>query len=229
MNPNFEIFRVNADLLAELRGVVDFFFSTGRDDLVTLAVAAQDEINRRHFVDRLADCEMPRLRRVLTTEKVLIQSNAYLRAVPPGRDSIGWHRESFYGDSMQTCVNFWMPIAGVNFDSALLYIPGSEAIADSDIKTESEIGGVARFSREHKLGKLYAPKKIVAGVDFSAPKPFVVLPGEGLIFPGALIHGAGANHSSQIRFSLDFRAIAAENYHASKPHFASGKDYFIPA
>ena len=48
------------------------------------------------------------------------------------------------------------------------------------------------------------------------------------LFPGLLIHGAGHNLDSQIRFSVDFRILPFSAYSSSSKayHLASGKPYF---
>lgn len=161
----------------------------------------------------------------------MIQSNVYLRATRPAisgvTENIGWHRESFYGPAMEESINFWVPVANVSVENVMHYIPESHIIPDADIETESvNDASVERFSAGHKIGLLYAPKEIVSGVDLNVSKPFCVLPGEVAIFAGALIHGAAANRSADIRFSIDFRLIAEESLSATKEHFASGKNYF---
>ncbi|MGE0424754.1 MAG: phytanoyl-CoA dioxygenase family protein [Reyranellaceae bacterium] len=67
---------------------------------------------------------------------------------------------------------------------------------------------------------------MLSRVDLSHHRPLLVAPGETAIFSGALVHGAANNRSDQIRFSVDFRAIAMCNSTTAKQHFTSGKSYF---
>lgn len=228
-------------LLQELQALVDFFFPRSTQDYVAMAaddfralvLSAQDELNAREFARRLATDRRETICRVLDSDRPLIQTNAYLRATRPHvagvQENIGWHRESFYGPDMQESINVWVPIANVSAENAVRYVPESHLIPDEDIVTASEEdGSVERFSTAHKIGLLYRPKEIVSGVDLTDSKPLVALPGEAAIFSGAMIHGAAANHSDQIRFSVDFRMLAAESLSHGKDHFASGKSYFEP-
>lgn len=228
-------------LLQELRALVGFFFPRTTREYVDMApeafraivLRAQEELNARDFARRLARDRRETICRILGSDRPLVQTNAYMRATRPHVDgvqeNIGWHRESFYGPDMQESINFWVPIANVSAENAVRYIPDSHLIPDEDIQTTSEEDGtVERFSAGHKIGLLYRPKEIVSGVDLTASQPLVALPGEAAIFAGALIHGAAANHSDHIRFSVDFRMLAAESLSQGKDHFASGKSYFEP-
>jgi ectoine hydroxylase-related dioxygenase (phytanoyl-CoA dioxygenase family) len=196
-----------------------------------LVADAQDEISARDFVRRLSADRRAELRDILGTERILIQSHLYLRATRPNvaaaQENVGWHREAFYGPDMQYSVNLWTPIANVSLANTLRYVPDSHLIPDAEIATVSEPDPIVeRFSAGHKVGLLYAPKRIVSGVDLAQHRPFEVPPGSVAIFSGQLIHGAAANGSAAIRFSVDFRVIAADNLVERKQHFASGKEYF---
>jgi hypothetical protein len=229
----------NRALLAELRAVVARFFAQpvqyylemDAGSYRALVAEAQDEINRQGFARRLAEDRRLDLARILDSPNIMLQTNLYLRAARParvgGQEQVGWHRESFYGPDMAASVNLWMPLSDVSTDNALRYVPDSHLIPDDAIETEQrDDPSVARFSAGHRIGLLYAPKKIVRGVDFTTHRPLLVGPGEVAIFAGALIHGSGENRSEQMRFSVDFRLIASENLSASKYHFTSGKQYF---
>jgi ectoine hydroxylase-related dioxygenase (phytanoyl-CoA dioxygenase family) len=229
----------NSGLLAELQGVVERFFPRPTEHYVAmtadayraLVAEAQDELNRRQMARRLAEDRRAELRAILGTDAILIQTNLYLRATRPNSTSdqehIGWHRESFYGPDMDTSVNFWVPIRDVSADNAMRYVPDSHLIPDDAIATvQEDSADVARFSAGHRIGLLYAPKRIVGGVDLATNRALLARPGEAAIFAGALIHGAAENRGERIRFSVDFRSIAQGNLATDKPHFTSGKSYF---
>src|SRR6266516_89388 len=228
----------NPSLLDEMQSVVRFYFGRPPDFYVqmetskytALVAEAQDELNRRCIARQLADDRRDILSGILASDRILVQSHLYLRATRPvrgGQESVGWHRESFYGSSVETAVNFWVPILNVTIENTLLYVPDSHLIPDEAIVTKNEEDPtVRRGSAGHRIGLLYSPKRIISGVDFSTQCPFVVLPGEAAIFSGQLIHGAALNRSDKIRFSADLRLIAAENLRTNKWHFASGKNYF---
>lgn len=229
----------NPALLDELQGITAFFFAQPTEHYVgmapdayrSLVAEAQDELNRRQLARRLAQDRRAALEAVLGTDAILIQTNLYLRATRPkstsDQEHIGWHRESFYGPDMDASVNVWLPIRNVSLDNAVRYVPDSHLIADEAIQTVQEgSADVSRFSAGHRIGLLYAPKRIVGGVDLTNHRPLIVASGEAAIFSGALIHGAADNRAEQIRFSVDFRAIAQRNLATDKQHFASGTSYF---
>lgn len=228
-------------LLDEVRGVVEFFFdrpASHYKEMKTdahreLVAQTQEELNRRSLARRIAADRKRQLTEILGTGAILVQTNLYLRAARPGiqgvQENIGWHRETFYGPDMAASVNLWMPIANVSISNALRYIPDSHLIPDEQIVTrQHDDSSVARFSAGHKIGLLYAPKHIVGGVDLDNHRALVVAPGEAAIFAGNLIHGAAENRSEELRFSVDFRLIAADQLKTSKQHFSSGRQYFEP-
>lgn len=234
------VIRLNdTSLLTAMQWTVEDWFSepvatyTAMDAQTYRAIvaSAQDQMNRLELARHIAYDIQPDLCDILKTKDVMLQSNLYLRAARPsvnGQDAVGWHRESFYG-CPQKAINLWMPVLNVTPENSINYIPDSESIPDDQIQTVSEEdGSVQRKSAGHKIGLLYAPKRIVAGVDFSGAKPFEVNPGEAAIFPSSLIHGAAVNRTDKIRFSVDFRLIAKEHIGKQKHHFASGRDFFVP-
>jgi len=178
-------------------------------------VRAQDIINSRGVPSSIAFQLHDDLARLLGPGQLMIQAGMFLRATRPNDDdeAIGWHRESMYGGPPGTW-NVWMPLVQINQDNALQYIPGSAEIPDDElIVTADNRGVVERGSDGQSIGFLYAPKRIVRGVDLSKAEPMLVPLGSAAIFPGALIHGAGANRTDRIRFSLDMRVIAQRNLH----------------
>lgn len=228
--------------LSDLRAVVDEVFVRSVQDYAAMSAEtyhmlvsrAQEEINRRRIARRLAEDRRAALTQILGTDRILLQTNLYLRATRPqasinSQEFVGWHRESFYGPDMAASVNLWVPVKGVTIENTLHYVPESHLIPDESIQiVQEKDNSVERFSAGHQIGLLYAPKRIVKGVDFSNRQPFIVPFGSVAIFAGALIHGAAENRSSNVRFSVDFRLIAAENLTVEKQHYASGKSYFEP-
>jgi ectoine hydroxylase-related dioxygenase (phytanoyl-CoA dioxygenase family) len=234
--------KINELLFLELLDVIENFFGEPLDYYLempdeayrSIIALAQDELNNREFVRRLAFDQKDKLVEIIGTDSILLQSNLYLRAARPQikssrQESIGWHRETFYGVDMISAVNFWVPIKNVTPESTLRYVPESHLIPDDSISTINEDdSSVARFSAGHKIGLLYSPKKIISGVDLTKNEPFSVCPGEVAIFSGQLIHGAATNKTMGIRFSVDFRLISEKNTPTKKAHFASGRPYFEP-
>lgn len=194
----------------------------------------QEILNEGQYVRKICDEILPDIRAYLEEDRFLIQTNLYLRATRPlvsqEAEAIGWHRESFYGANMEQSVNIWTPVRGVTAANTLRFIPGSQAISDADILVEQfEDGTTRQFSAGHKIGFLYAPKKIVGGVDLERSEPLRVPDYHSGIFAGNLIHGAASNSGGDIRFSVDFRILPMRAWDpelSKKAHFASGRPYF---
>lgn len=212
------IVRLPDGFLAEVQAIVKFFFPSPASYYVDMEVEkyrelvaiAQHELENRAVHQRLAHTYHEIFKGLLPGAERLGCQFAMLRAVRPRinvvQESIGWHRESFYGDGGE--INVWVPILNVNVATALMCIPGSEKIRDEDLQTEDKIDpSCVRGSFGHYLGLLDTEKKIIGGVDLNRARPLVVLPGEAAIFDGALIHGSGSNFSDDIRFSIDFRVM----------------------
>lgn len=198
-----------------------------------LVANAQDQLNKLYLTRRLVDDRIELLMDLLATKNILLQRNLHLRATRPQtknlQENIGWHRESFYGDGVERCVNFWVPVANVTAENTLRYIPDSHLIPDDRLETiRVEDLATPKHSAGHIIGFPYAPKHIVSGVDFSQSRAFNVVTGEAVIFSGALIHGAADNKSNHIRFSIDFRVIASEAFGGSDFNFGGGNNMFVP-
>ena len=194
----------------------------------------QARLSAEDFMRRIAGEIRPQLDDYLEGDSFLVQTNLYLRAARPfiaqQTETIDWHRETFYGANMEKAINVWTPVAGVDASNTLRFIPLSQRIPDEELLVETQQDAVTqRYSTGHKIGFVYAPKRIVSGVDLAQEQPMLVPDFCSSIFPGNLIHGAGTNRSSQIRFSVDMRIIPkkAWNPELNKGfHFASGKPYF---
>ena len=121
-------------------------------------------------------------------------------------------------------MNMWFPIRGVNQSSSLKYIPNSHKVPDADLEIEVDSKGprVEKHSTGHKLVFLYSPKRIVAGVDLDNLQTFKLSYGEYILFSAMLIHGAAANHGSEIRFSLSMAILPQEKVVVNKSYFAAG-------
>ncbi len=241
MSDKIRVVGLAPDVLEPFAAILDEYFpldvshyqQTPLAEYRHLVLSAQNEMNRINGPDLISKSILDELLQFVDASEVLIQSNLYLRAARPDRsgreESIGWHRESFYGPEMSAAVNVWTPLRGVTERNTIRYIPDSSEISDDDIETVTEPSQYTeRFSDGHRIGFLYSPKKIVKGVDLSHHQPLLVDIGQTAIFDGSLVHGAAVNHTESIRFSIDFRAIAAHKYSDShkQMHFASGRPYF---
>ena len=167
--------------------------------------------------------------------EILAQANVYLRASRPvslfdqEAESIGFHREYFYGPGMEYSTNIWVPIRGVSKENSLRYVPKSQEIPIDKVKVSREPDKYTkRYSAGHSLGFQYSPKKIVGGVDLKKAEPLNCKEGNLAILSGNLVHGSALNNCDRIRFSIDFRIINKEYAHLTKKeHISVGnKPYF---
>lgn len=174
----------------------------------SLVSTAQGLLRSTGYADMLADSVAAHLPPNYTLGRL------YLRAARPnteGQESVGWHREEFYGSPKGT-LNFWMPVMGVTKDNTIRYIPWSDEIPDDQLVLEQAPDDtVTKGSAGNEIGLLYAPKHIVGGVDFTKAVPLEVPYGSAAIFSGSLIHGAAINRGPDIRFSVDFRVYPSNN------------------
>ena len=114
-----------------------------------LASKIQDEINNKEYNKKIITEILSDLINYMKTDKFLVQSNIYLRCSRPNNnkisndsESIGFHRESFYGPNMEKSINIWTPILGVNKDNTLRFIPNSHLIPDNEIIVEKKVKSV---------------------------------------------------------------------------------------
>jgi len=199
---------IRKEILHEIRYVISQFFKAYAISHATdrhyhfLVAAAQQELRERKTAERLAS----EIKDFLAPDHGL--GPLYLRAERPnmeGQERVPFHREEFYGSPKGT-LNFWMPIMGVTEENTLRYVPNSEFIPDADIRTERlPDPHITKGSAANEIGLLYAPKRIVSGVDFEAAVPMEIPEGSAALFSGSLIHGAPGNKEPEIRFSIDFR------------------------
>ena len=194
----------------------------------------QDHLNEKEYARKICEQCLKSIQEYIEEDKFFIQTNLYLRATRPILDmeseSIGWHRETFYGANMEKSVNIWTPILGVNEKNTLRFIPNSQDICESDILVNQINDKVTvKGSTGNKIGFLYSPKIIVGGVDLEKSTPMNVPNFNSALFSGLLIHGAAQNFSQNIRFSLDFRVLPFSAYDSEKSktfHITSNKPYF---
>jgi hypothetical protein len=194
----------------------------------------QAKINESDFVERFVICELRRIRSVLGVADISLQKIAYLRATRPlglesETETVGFHRESFFGAQHKPAFNIWIPLVSIDKTNAMRFIPGSQSIADDEIKRKNageRSSDVARYSSGHKIGLSYNPIEIVSGVDLQSAMPLLMLDGEYAIFDGNLIHGAGQNFGQCIRFSLDFRCVPFGSGEMGYDNFAAGGEYY---
>jgi len=230
-------------VVKEIKSIIDHHFSNISESGLELpdnlyfekVKIVQDELNRHHFASKITSQIQSRVSDFLEDKKFLIQSNLYFRASRPvinAEESIGWHRESFYGPNMELSANIWTPIKNVTVKNTLQFIPNSHLIDDADIITQQTTSlKTSKGSLRNDIGFLYSPKTIIAGVDLNNNQPMIVPSGSSSIFKGALIHGAANNNDTKIRFSVDFRVIAANHYDPTTSksiHRVSKKAYFLP-
>ena len=231
---NFLINQIKKDILLYFNEKENNYTNLPIELYRDLVMKTQDFLNKKEYVRRICEqCESG-IKNYIEEDKFFIQTNLYLRASRPTinfeSESVGWHRETFYGPNMEKSVNIWTPILGVNKKNTLRYIPNSQHIAEADIHVHQiEDEFTTKGSIGNKIGFLYAPKIIVGGVDLNKATAMNVPNFNSAFFSGLLIHGSAKNFCQNIRFSVDFRVLPFSAYSPEKSkklHLASGKPYF---
>ena len=224
---------LNAIVRAEFPLPVSHYVDMPLNDYRAKMLRAQETISSKGLQEEIVKSIKEPLLNYMGTPELMIQTNVYLRAsrpkMPLGQENINWHREPFYGPNLEKSVNIWTPISGVVKDNTLRFIPESQNIPSSKIKTRNVgCSHTRRFSTGHKLGFNYDEKQIIAGVDLSTATPMLISNGFSAIFSGNLIHGGATNNTEHIRFSVDFQLIRVRDFNDGnkKFHFSSGKGYF---
>ena len=179
-----------------------------------LALKCQNEINKLNIFKKFYLYEKKFLNKLFLNDIPLFSSIITLRVVRPinklnpQTEQIGWHRETFYGRNtyIKDAMNLWIPIDNVNKSNNLRYIPKSHLIDDKKIirrKFKPKAYFVKKFSKAHKLGYPYQPKKIISGVNLNKKKTFNVKTNSYLIFSQLLVHGNSLNLTNKIRFAIN--------------------------
>jgi ectoine hydroxylase-related dioxygenase (phytanoyl-CoA dioxygenase family) len=203
---------------------VDYYCKLPLDTYRSLVELAQGVLNSMDVAHLLANDVKAQLFEILQTKHIMVQTGLYLRASRPvegvRHESVGWHRESFYGANEYE-YNFWCPIHGVTPENSPLYIPGSDKIPDSEIK--AVLGETDETIKSAQIGLIRTPLVIAGGVDMTKTEPFRVPQGSVAVFPGSLIHGAAKNTTKAIRMSVDFRMVAKEHIAPQR----AGEHYYV--
>lgn len=133
-----------------------------------------------------------------------IQVKPYLRISRPNcpQDNIGFHRDSFYGNSAYEVSSFF-PLVNLNENSALQIEPQSHKKGPIPF-THTIDKEVTKGSVKNQLGFLYAPKEIDKDYKMDL-HPIAMNFGEVLIFGLGTIHGQEVNTSDYTRWSIDIR------------------------
>ena len=221
---------LNAIVTAEFPLSVSHYVDMPLHDYRAKMLRAQEIISSKGLQAEIVKSIKEPLIDYMGTSELMIQTNVYLRAsrpkMPLGQENINWHREPFYGPNLEKSVNIWTPISGVVKDNTLRFIPESQNIPSSKIKTRN-VGSshTQRFSTGHKLGFNYDEKQIIAGVDLSVATPMLVSNGFSAIFSGNLIHGGATNITEHIRFSVDFQLIRKRDFNNGNI-FGQRKNYY---
>ncbi len=140
-----------------------------------------------------------------------VQAKPHLRLSRPNANSemIGWHRDSFYGNSPLE-MNIWFPLAELKPGSGLALVSGSHVVPSVNIRTIEETDDfkktITRGSSANKIGFQYSPKTddSIAGLNHQTVHLVQPKLGQAIFFFGCMIHKA-QNTSSVSRASIDAR------------------------
>jgi len=237
----------NKSILKQVRDCIkEFFYSDSsnlrwshelsKEDFHELTLNCQNKINEIGVQQKIFKSEEKFLKNICDDE-ILHESVCFLRAIRPANSSltneaVDYHRETMYSDDSHTtkAINIWIPILNVNHETSLRYIPSSHLVDDKDIIVQEDkvASRVEKGSTGHKLGFLYAPKKIISGVNFNNAER-IKFPDDGYAcFSAMLVHGGGNNTSNDIRFALSIGLLPKSSAKGIKPFTAAnGKPQFV--
>tara|TARA_Y100000590_G_C15685607_1_gene1001501 strand:+ start:546 stop:1313 length:768 start_codon:yes stop_codon:yes gene_type:complete len=214
----------------------NFYLSMKLEEFRKIVLKTQNQIYRENLSNKIVALLEKDIKKYLGEDSFYYQSHLYLRATRPAKyidkqsDSIGWHRERFYGKNGLGAINLWTPILNVNKENTLRFIPKSQKIIQKKIKFKKEKNPYTKKnSAGHKVGLLYAPKTITGGVNLKKSMPMMVPYYQSAIFNGDLIHGSAINNSKKIRFSVDMRIMPKSKWklNSNKFHISNSKKYYI--
>lgn len=141
---------------------------------------------------------------------ILVQYYPYFRIARPHKpqDNIGFHKDTQYGQKpYELAVH--IPFVDLDERSALQVISGSHLMPESNFQAiESEEVAVDKGSIENKIGRPYAPKRLMIP-DGMQTTPMCVKVGQAAIFSPALFHGQEVNEGDVTRVSCDLRFVSA--------------------
>ena len=234
---------INQSIYQELREIINTNFDDDEQKYLDMdmnvyrqkVLDVQNQLIDYGYPNKIAKNMLKYFQTYQNNDEILVQANVYLRASRPvslfdkEAESIGFHREYFYGPGMEYSTNIWVPIRGVSKDNSIRYIPKSQEIPiDKVIVSQEPDKYTKRYSAGHSLGFQYSPKKIVGGVDLNKAEPLNCKEGNLAMFSGNLVHGSALNNGDSIRFSIDFRIINKKYAHLTKKeHISVGnKPYF---
>lgn len=153
---------------------------------------------------------------------LLHQREPYMRILRSGvpEDSVGIHRDTHYGATPNEWV-LWIPLTDAVKGAELTILPGSHLQSEEAYPWKQE-QGVERFSKDHWLGFMWAPKKMDKAVeDQCVPVPCRV--GKAILFNTACVHGIKVNRAPWTRWSIDVRLVSAKAQ--IKQHGIHGETY----
>lgn len=165
-----------------------------------------------------------------------IQTRPHLRIARPGKpqDNIGFHRDSFYGNSAYE-VSCFFALVALNEKAALQIEPGSHK--RPDIYTHESVNpNVKKGDVRNQLGVPYRFHIIDADVPLQMhPIPMDI--NQVLCLSLGTVHGQEVNHAHYTRFSIDIRLRNAfapkgqtkEGYYStlfSSPMTLAAKEYY---
>ncbi len=216
------------ELVKKLRKIVkkhfnkneNYYINLPRKKFSKIALKCQEEINKSNFIEKFHLTEKKTIKELVKNEIPLYSNSGYLRVVRPkskqkinSSENLGWHRETFYSKRkfIKSATNIWLPILNTRKENMLQYIPNSHKIPDKKIirrRVRVKDYKIKKNSAEHKLGYVYAPKKIKKGVNLNKKTKFVLKTNQYVAFSAMLIHGNGENNTNKIRFAYNFGLLA---------------------
>lgn len=247
ISEGIQVVKLNSDsLINEIRGIIKSSLSRSTDEYCRMergefhkeVEKAQDLINTSGILRKFVRDHEYIFQRISDYDDISWVSVMKLRAIRPVglcgfNDAVPFHRETLYANyQMSYQHNVWIPIDGVNGQSAIKFFPGSHTLLDASLIIEEDVHHpikVERFSAGHRIGYPYLPKMIHKTKELRRkPQKVEVKEGEAAVFSAMLVHGGGVNTGSSIRYSVDTGFLPSTQVIENKKLFAShGKPHYL--
>lgn len=180
-----------------------------KDDYLILINESKNKIIKNQLIKQILLKNLVYLRDILGPD-IDMQSDIHLRVSRPNKSSdyVGWHRDTFYGNSYWE-VNLWFPIFPLENGSGLLLIDQSHIMPSKNIRVIEDLEAPSQSvkgSLAHQLGYAYLTKTddVIAARTENNIKLIAPQLGQFVIFLGYIAHRA-QNKSPKTRISVDLR------------------------
>ena len=190
---------VQLDTLSNYHGVLEKHGVDTHEFIASLEKKRKlpDTFLNNKFIELLIE----RTNKELGSDFKVYNDDVWFRVCRPNADdSNDLHRDTWFSN-YEGLLNYYIPMSGSYFDSAMKIVPFSHKWTDEEVKPSIPEGE----GKYYKNGIAYSACTIgYCKYDVNTHRPDVPA-GNVMIFNPRMIHGGGDNFSSETRFSFEIR------------------------